>query len=624
MSDVRNDTPSSTGEDNSDRAERLIGAFIEGDPANGAGGSIDSNPPAETPPEPVEQRPAKIDVPQFINQFCDIIDATPSNGTFCTSRSSDLVLNPGLEIEGFGQIVISVSPDHVKAIERIGREIQLPTRFSGAGQPSGTFELGGEAFGCRNPSWILQVLMFVRDAVDGLDLAVSPAEVQAQPYKCLLSRAGSGFVPQESDQKDGIFGTLAICLPLKHGVSAFDFSWAAWSIFSSLYASPVTSGHRLLLMYNLVHPPSARKLSTQEAGPGQLKDYLRKWSDWSTKMTTCFHREGLPPSEWVSTVFPPDESEPDLDLVINFGFPLWEERTETGYRVSSFAHGHVSSAGHGRSRGITLRNVIDTDGDIFIDSSKANARLCAYNVFLDSEPDEVHLGAYTSDDNPPRFVQTSRHTIAIIIPRSFYIPFLLHAAKHGRMPIGDTLNYLQDKFYASPQDETLRSQLKEICHIIIKNDSWLRELWENVAGSVIELSEYELTARALDGAGEIDKDLTQLIRDAVHRDGVERLQPVLDQFLKPHFVSTAAHIEMLLWLAEPSMEGCLPHTPGKTANWHRIATNTLFDRLETQTNVAGDEGSLLGRIVASVPDADFANRLIRIVQKKISSTDFVS
>lgn len=94
-----------------------------------------------------------------------------------------------------------------------------------------------------------------------------------------------------------MFGTLVVCLPSKHEggeviathrdksakfstaeISEFGFSWAAWYADVTHEVKPVTSGHRIVLVYNLIHRPTAALLNLGENRTTRLTNCLNSWS----------------------------------------------------------------------------------------------------------------------------------------------------------------------------------------------------------------------------------------------------------------------------------------------------------------------------------------------------------
>lgn len=105
-----------------------------------------------------------------------------------------------------------------------------------------------------------------------LFLPGTPLDVNAELYKLLLYEEGAYFKPHlDSEKTPGMFGTLVVCLPSSHQggelvlrhdgktvmfdtsvTSEFEVSFAAWYSDVLHEVKPVTSGHRLVLTYNLI------------------------------------------------------------------------------------------------------------------------------------------------------------------------------------------------------------------------------------------------------------------------------------------------------------------------------------------------------------------------------------
>lgn len=141
----------------------------------------------------------------------------------------------------------------------------------------------------------------VQNVSTDLNVACGSRHVAAQLYKLLLYEEGAFFLPhQDSEKADHMFGTLAICLPSKHtggdihlshhGVehiintdesSECDYLYAAWYADVTHEVKPVTSGNRLVLIYNLVQtnpamhtPPSDFMYTTS-----RLKAVFSYWDE---------------------------------------------------------------------------------------------------------------------------------------------------------------------------------------------------------------------------------------------------------------------------------------------------------------------------------------------------------
>ncbi|KAL3253155.1 hypothetical protein ABHI18_009682 [Aspergillus niger] len=210
--------------------------------------------------------------------LCAVLETIESSGSFLTQDLGLGLAIPGLNIAGLGNIRLPVSADDAKAI------IQCCDRSPyGKGSETlvdesvrKTWQLDPGQFSLQNPLWQQQMDDVVDDAVTGLGLIAQPDEVQAELYKLLIYEEGAFFLPhQDTEKADGMFATLVVCLPSKHEggtlvashrgwkiawstapSSEFSFSWSAWYADVIHEVRPVTSGYRVVLVYNLIHRPS--------------------------------------------------------------------------------------------------------------------------------------------------------------------------------------------------------------------------------------------------------------------------------------------------------------------------------------------------------------------------------
>lgn len=118
----------------------------------------------------------------------------------------------------------------------------------------------------------------------------------------LLYEEGAHFKPHKDMEKaPGMFATLAICLPTEHlggdldvkhknkkltwassRTSAFDLSFSAWYADVMHEVKPITSGHRVVLTYNVINDARFLPLpaaATHGDHDSQLQQVLRQWSD---------------------------------------------------------------------------------------------------------------------------------------------------------------------------------------------------------------------------------------------------------------------------------------------------------------------------------------------------------
>ena len=137
---------------------------------------------------------------------------------------------------------------------------------------SSSWELDSSEFQLSNLAWQPFVQNTVTEVYGKLGLSYGRENVKAELYKLLIYEEGAFFKShQDSEKTNGMFGTLVISLPSKHEggkvvlrhndtedffdsakYSPFGTSFAAW--YSDVFheVEKVTSGHRIVLIYNLI------------------------------------------------------------------------------------------------------------------------------------------------------------------------------------------------------------------------------------------------------------------------------------------------------------------------------------------------------------------------------------
>ncbi|KAG8627450.1 hypothetical protein KVT40_004933 [Elsinoe batatas] len=211
-----------------------------------------------------------------------------AGGTFAHSARVVQYPNPGLHVEGVGLISLPLTD---------------ASGLKGCGGASATvrktWEVDGGEVTFQNPAWEEWVgAVVLPDVLEGLGVGEG-VEVDARLYKLLLYDEGGLFRAHEDTEKEeGMFGTLVICLPgvhtngdvrLTHNEteivwssskdSAFGVSYGAWYADVIHEIERVTSGHRLVLTYNLINMSGDEELSaeTVEESNSQLTEPLEQW-----------------------------------------------------------------------------------------------------------------------------------------------------------------------------------------------------------------------------------------------------------------------------------------------------------------------------------------------------------
>jgi hypothetical protein len=140
-------------------------------------------------------------------------------------------------------------------------------------------------FSLRNPDWAAQVGAMVKAAAERFAI---DGGVRHELYKLLIYESGSFFAPHRDTEKTpGMFATLVVCLPSRHeggtlvveheGESAriefggpdseFVTAWAAFYADCRHEITPVRSGYRVCLIYNLALDRGGPQPSAPRSSP---------------------------------------------------------------------------------------------------------------------------------------------------------------------------------------------------------------------------------------------------------------------------------------------------------------------------------------------------------------------
>jgi len=262
--------------------------------------------PPRDKPEDVQAMREKIEahyetkgklVQDFRQSLLSLLHSIKGSGAFVAWGVHDFV-PPGLYIEGLGEIGLPLTPLQAKSI--IAEAKRAPF-----GQSSRTitdttvrsaWEIDAGKVSFANPAWeklMLGILGQVKT-----ELGIEKNRVGASLYKLLLYETGDFFLPhRDSEKENGMFGTLVVGLPGTHTggelivgfdgrEKRIDFSEAASNYqipYAAFYADceheikPVTSGYRMVLVYNLVHQAKNKRITSPQfsAQTDELSNLLK-------------------------------------------------------------------------------------------------------------------------------------------------------------------------------------------------------------------------------------------------------------------------------------------------------------------------------------------------------------
>lgn len=202
-------------------------------------------------------------------QLVSILSRVQRPGNFYASGKVDFAL-PRLEVEGVGSIALPLLPQQISALVQAaeqapygkGEETLVDTRVRK------TWQIAPDKIRISGKQWQLMLDSIVAQAVDGLGVT---GEVHVELYKMLVYDEGSFFINHRDTEKAaGMFATLILALPASYTGGALRIEHAGQSVtlnvqaddpaeiaFAAFYADcvhevlPVTSGYRMVLVYNL-------------------------------------------------------------------------------------------------------------------------------------------------------------------------------------------------------------------------------------------------------------------------------------------------------------------------------------------------------------------------------------
>ncbi|MDZ5455332.1 2OG-Fe(II) oxygenase [Azohydromonas lata] len=205
-----------------------------------------------------------------------LLSTVRTPGDFCTAGTIELAL-PLLTVQGVGAVALPLLPQQAEQLIAVadrapyGRGAQTIVDTS----VRRTWQIGAERVRLEGASWARTLRSIAERVAEGLGVTTA---VTAQLYKLLVYDEGSFFIEHRDTEKvPGMFATLVVALPSIHtggelvvrhkgrevrlDLHGPDPSMAA---FAAFYADcvhevlPVTSGCRLVLVYNLVREGRGR------------------------------------------------------------------------------------------------------------------------------------------------------------------------------------------------------------------------------------------------------------------------------------------------------------------------------------------------------------------------------
>ncbi|MEQ6122454.1 2OG-Fe(II) oxygenase [Reichenbachiella sp. MALMAid0571] len=194
------------------------------------------------------------------------------SGSFASSRSAPFVF-PGLEVESVGELSYPINELQAKALINTAHKAPFGKGSSTIvdDKVRSAWEIDAAILKFNGDKWV----KFLHKALSAIkpDLGIEEDEITAHLYKMLIYEKGDFFLPHKDSEKEkGMFGTLVIGLPSRHSggdllvrfdgkekVIKFDdccddgvMPYAAFYADCDHEIRPLTSGYRVVLVYNLI------------------------------------------------------------------------------------------------------------------------------------------------------------------------------------------------------------------------------------------------------------------------------------------------------------------------------------------------------------------------------------
>ncbi len=218
-------------------------------------------------------------------ELLQVLNGLGDSAAFCATGTVGAVL-PGLEVIGVGDVGVPVSAGDAKRLIKAAAQAPYGRGEETVVDPKvrRVWQLEPSQFALRNAEWKSCLALIVEDVRREFGIA---QKVEAQLYKLLVYEKGSFFAPHRDTEKaERMFATLVVCLPSKHEggtlivshdgktrridfggeASRFQMQYAAFYADCQHEITPVVSGYRVCLVYNLAIAKSKQQPSAPVSG----------------------------------------------------------------------------------------------------------------------------------------------------------------------------------------------------------------------------------------------------------------------------------------------------------------------------------------------------------------------
>ncbi|EEA21752.1 hypothetical protein PMAA_055480 [Talaromyces marneffei ATCC 18224] len=261
-------------------------------------GNSPANPQAlSKTDDELAQRTSNVDMPDIprsppnLNRdLRKILSKIQTSGSFGFSCENSIPYNPGLHIPSVGMIRVPISAEDSRAMIQASR-----MGIDGKGNETSNkiWQLDATQFSLQNPTWEGSIEKIRGEIYAHLGLTANLEEVKLELLKLLVYEEGASSLPhQDLEKTDGMFGK-DVCLTFETGSSSvYDIPWAVWAWYADATheVKPILSGYKVVLIYHLIHRPTAEFLKSQADIFERLSSLLGSWARAAERSFQCAER----------------------------------------------------------------------------------------------------------------------------------------------------------------------------------------------------------------------------------------------------------------------------------------------------------------------------------------------
>lgn len=327
-----------------------------------------------------------------------------------------------------------------------------------------TWQIAPSNLRIRSEPWETTIAAIVSEA--GRRLGVDDA--QAELYKLLLYEEGGFFAEhRDSEKVDGMFATLVVTLPsrwtggelvVRHAGaeveldlqtgSVSNVAWGAFFTDCSHQLRPVTSGHRLCLVYNLVRPGGEFRAPDHSAVADEVAAALREWDSDFPKLLYVLDHSYTPAELDFSRLKGRDAgvaavvraAAAEADCALHLAMVSIEESgvaeevyqrysRYSRYSDPEFVAGEVSV----RTQAVEHWRTLDGSDAPFERMPFEMGELCPPGALADEQPDQEHFWEATGNEGAS-FERTYRRAALVLWPRSQTARQIASCGPNGSLP----------------------------------------------------------------------------------------------------------------------------------------------------------------------------------------------